>query len=377
MAAEYTAELRDFVSGTRLGLVTGALGDGPLAQNGFTRLQVIKQVNSPGRVEMVVPGDFSLLPLPDKTLVIIRRRDLARGLAWRIEFVGVIEDMESLSKSGRSTVALRGVGLLGILDWYGVLWPAGVANRTVWTSTPAETILKTLVTYNAVAASATTGNGRDVSIAGAGVSVAADAAGGTSREWTANRSRTLLAELQALALVAGGDFDLVHLTSTTREFRFYPGQRGTDRTATAIFSKGYDNIDNIAFKRIRSTERTIALVAGEGTGTARTTASTTGANYSASNYKELFVDARDMRDATTAALQARGTQRLDELLSRDVFTFDVIQTESSYYGGSYDFGDLVTAVRPDGVAVIQQIYRVTLNWQESGREDIKVELQTP
>lgn len=379
MAAEYTVELRDFTTGDRLAMLAGELaGTDPAGRNGFYRLACILQVNSPGRIELQIPGDHALLAtLPARTLAIVRRRDLARGLAKRVEFVGVVEDLEITDRDGRNMATLRGQGLLGILDWYGVLWPAGVTDRTVWYETPAETIAKNLVTYNAVQATATQGNGRDLSIVGAGVTVQADTGAGTMTDWSANRSRSLLAELQALAAVAGGDIDVTYVSPTVREFRFYTGQRGTNRTSSARFAKHLGNINNIVFKRTRSTERTIALVAGEGTGTTRTTASATGANYSPiNNYKEMYVDARDLRNAASNQLQARAQQRLDEMQSRDVFTFDIVQTEGSYYGGTYDFGDLVTVTRPDGVAVAQQLYRVSIDWTAEGRNEIKVEART-
>lgn len=381
MAGEYYLELRNFTSGARIAIVTGATGSGSAARNGFLKLSCRRQVNAPGLLQFDVPADFpGLWSLADKTQAILFRRDAARSIDWTREFVGLVRDASYQSQRGEKRVTLSCPGLLSILSWYHVLWPAGTASRTTFTGAKAETIMKTLTTYNAVAASATAAAGRDRNAADYGVSVAADAAGGSTLDWTANRSHTLLEELQALALVGGGDFDLAYASATSRELRFYAGQLGSDKSALITFAENLGNMDNVRFARARSSERTVALVAGGGQGSVRTTTTRTGTNYGATNDIETFVDARDLNPDTAAARQARGDARLDELESRDTFSFDVVQTQGTYYGpsgtGSYALGDLVTAVRPDGVAVTQQVYGVTLGYAPGALEDIKIEVRT-
>jgi len=382
MAGESYIELRDLTTGARTAIVTAATGSGAAARNGFLTMDCRRVVNAPGLLQFDVPGDFpGLWALADKTQAILYRRDVARGVDWYKEFVGLIRDTSYRSQRGQRRVTLSCPGLLSILSWYHVLWPAGVASRTAFTSAKAETIMKTLTTYNAVAASATTGAGRDRNARDYGVSVAADAAGGNTIDWSASRAHTLLEELQGLALVGGGDFDLAYASSTSRELRFYAGQLGTDRSASITFAEVFGNMDNIQFARARSSERTAALVAGAGQESARTTTVRTGTNYSSTNDIETFVDAKDLGAADSAsARQARGDRRLDELESRDAFAFDVVQTSGTYYGpsgvGSYTLGDLVSAVRPDGVAVTQQVYAVSIGWRAGELEAVKVEVRT-
>src|SRR5581483_6514492 len=107
----------------------------------------------------------------------------------------------------------------------------------------------------------------------------------------------------------------------------------------------------------------------------------TGPNYSATNDIEVFVDAKDLGAGDTAAARsARGDKRLDELQARDEFLFDVVQTQGTYYGpsgtGSYTLGDLVSAVRPDGTSVTQQVYAVNLGWAPGELESVGVEVRT-
>lgn len=382
MAGEYYIELRNFTTGARIAVVTGATGSGSGARNGFLRVVCRKRVNAPGEIQIDLPGDFpGLWSLADKTQVLLFRRDSARGIDWYKEAVGLYRDPDYANKGGQRQVTITCPGLMSILSWYHVLWPANVANRTVFTTAKAETIMKTLVDRNAVAANATASAGRDRDARDYGVGIQADAAGGNTIDWTANRSHTLLEELQALALVAGGDFDLIYNSSTSRQFRFYAGQLGTDKSATITFAENLGNMDNVRFKRTRSTERTAALVAGVGQESARATTIRTGTNYGSTNDIEVFVDAKDLGANDSAAnRQARGDKRLDELESRDEFSFDVVQTQGTYYGpsgtGSYTLGDLVTAVRPDGVSVAQQVYGATLSWAPGQKEAIGIEVRT-
>lgn len=382
MPGESYLELRNFTTGARIAVITGATGGGS-ARNGFLRLACAARVNAPGLLSVDLPGDYpGLWALADKTQAIHWRRDVAHGIDWYREFVGLYRDADYKNQQGKRTVTLLCPGLMSILGWYHVLWPAATANRTTFTAAKSETVIKTLTTYNAVAASATAAAGRDRDAPDYGVSIQADAAGGTTIDWTANRTHTLLEELQALALVAGGDFDLVYNSATSRQLRFYAGQRGSDKTATITFAENLGNMDNVTFKRIRSSERTAALVAGQGQETQRATTTRTGANYNVTtNNIETFVDARDLNPDTVAARQARGDKRLSELAARDEFGFKVVQTQGVYYGpsgtGSYAMGDLVTAVRPDGVSVTQQVYGRTIEWRPGEQEAISVEMRTP
>lgn len=378
MTGESYIEFRDFFTGSRLALVTGATGAG--GHNGFLRLTTMVQVNAPGMIAVEVPGDWPFAAaLPDKTLIIHWRRDIDRGIDWYRQHVGVFRDSTYTNSNDQRRWLLQAPGLLSLLSWCGVLWPAGKTNRTAFTATKAETIMKTLVQYNATA-SATAASGRDRDAPIYGVAVQTDAAGGVTLDWSANRSKSLLEELQALAAVAGGDIDLVYTSSTTREFRFYAGQRGTDKQSVITFAETMGNMHDVTFARLRSQERTAAVSAGQGEGDLRTLSQRTGTNYHATqNNIEVFVDAKDLNPDTAAAREARGDKRLDELTARDTFTFGVVQTQGIYFGpsgaGSYTLGDLVRVVRPDGTTVAQQVYRVTLDWQPGQAEHIGVEMR--
>jgi hypothetical protein len=250
-----------------------------------------------------------------------------------------------------------------------VAWKAGTASRSVFTSDPAETIMKTLVSYNAGSA-ATTGHGRIRTGTITGISTAADGADGTVTDWYCAYDN-LLETLQKLARIAGGDFDLVKTGAQAWEFEFYTTRLGTDRSATVIFSLEYDNMSNPRFVTQRLSEATVALVGGQGEGSLRQVVTRTGANYAAGNDIEIFVDARDA--GSTAGLNAKGDTVLEERRAYDQFDFDVLQTAVSLYGKHYFLGDLVTAVNPfTGTALARKINGVTVTVNR-GTEQIAVE----
>jgi hypothetical protein len=274
----------------------------------------------------------------------------------------------------RSTAIVTCPGLMSMLAWRIVAWPAGTASRSKFTSAKAETIMKTLVTYNATS-SASVANGRIRAGEIAGLSVEADGAHGTSLDWFC-AYEPLLDALQKLAAVAGGDFDLVKLTATTWQLRWYTGQLGTDRSATVIFALPRGNMANPQYKDLRVDEKTVCVVGGQGEGAARAVAVRTGDNYGASNDIEMFTNGSS--SDTTAGLQAQGDAALGENQARQQFSFDALQTPATLYGTHYVLGDLVTAVNPfTAASVTLKIDEVAVSIQGNGDEKIDVRMAIP
>jgi hypothetical protein len=302
------------------------------------------------------------------------RRDQKYGVDWYRHQVGFIRDPSYYSNKGNRYVVVQAMGIKGLLSWYIVAYDAGVANKTLFTAAKAETIMKTIVNTNCVAAVATVANGRDRQGADYGISIEADSARGNTIDWTANRTHSVLEELQAISLIAGGDFDLAYLTPTTRQFTWVPF---VDKTADVRFAESLGNMDNVIFRILRATESTVAIVGGRGEGTDRDIVVRTGPNFAATNDIEMFVNATDIEKGATAQLQARGDSKLADVQARDEFSFGVVQTEATVYKRDYIEGDLVTAFRPDGVSVTTQIWGSTISWNPGEAERIGVEVRTP
>lgn len=307
----------------------------------FLDLSVNREVGAPGLMVINVSGEHALVAnLQDKWQFDYWRKPA--GQAWAREFVGIYRKMD-WEKIDISKGVLTMPGIMSILGWRIVAWYTNTDNRSKFLSAKGETIMKTLVNYNA-GASATTVNGRRRDGAITGLSVQADGANGNTVDWFCAYD-ILLSTLQDLAKVAGGDFDLVKTSSTTYEFRWYTGQLGTDRSATVTFSMGLGNMAEPRYMDDHISEATVAIVGGKGEGSARTIVLRTGATYDATyNNIETFVQATDAN--TGSGLQAKGDSALRGLLPVREFSFQTVQTPSSLYGVHYFLGDLVSGVNP-------------------------------
>ena len=204
-----------------------------------------------------------------------------------------------------------------------------------------------------------------------------DGADGDSRDWYCF-GENLLENLQKLAPIAGGDFDLVKTSPTAYEFRWYTGQLGTDRTATVKFALGIGNMGVPQFSESRTDEQTVACVWGQGEGADREYVTRDGANYTTTNDIEMFVNASDVELGNTAGLNDRGDQKLREVEAVQCFYHGMLQVPATLYGVHYFLGDLVTVVNPmNGAVYTRKITEVTQTLEENGNRTIYTEVSVP
>ena len=333
----------------------------------YYRQLYTRVVNQPGQINVNLSGDHPLLSsIQDKWQVEVWRRPL--GQSWNREITGFFRDI-TWNYDEKSSAVLYCTGILNMLSWRVVNWATGTANRSAFTSDPAETIMKTLVDYNA-GPNATVANGRKREGTLSGLSVQADGANGNTENWYCHGDN-LLFSLQDLASIGGGDFDLVKTSNTTYEFRWYTGQLGTDRSSTVTFSMEFGNMKKPQFKEERRKEKTVACVWGQGEGAAREYVTRTGANYSANNDIEVYVDARDIDLGDTTGLNVRGDTKVKELEANSSFAFDAYDSPSTRYGIEYFLGDKVTAINPfNGDSHTLKIFQVSVSLEASGEEKI-------
>jgi hypothetical protein len=362
MAAEYKLQLSD-----ASGVLQYELTE-------FQSLAYVNVVNRPGLCRFTLSGQHAAIgTIADKWQVAVSRRNKEQDIDWAVDFRGLLRGQQQ--QGVRPGVFFgRCPGWLSMLGWRLVAFPAGTADRSTFTGVEAETIMKTLVDYNA-GSNATTGNDRLRTGTITGLSVETDGGNGNVLDFVCP-GQNLLEALQDLALIGGGDFDLVKTGAATWQFRWYTGQLGTDRSADVIFAVGYDNMSDPAFEIDHNQERTVAIVAGQGEGAAREFAIRTGPDYDVDdNNIEMFVDARDIAAGDTDALNDRGDRKLEERRALEMFDFEVQQTAALAYGRDYFLGDLVTAVSPfTGNAVTKKIQAVTVTVERSG-ERIEIGLQ--
>ena len=158
---------------------------------------------------------------------------------------------------------------------------------------------------------------------------------------------------------------------------------GVDRTVDqmerepVIFADEYDNLISSDYLCDLTGYANVAVIAGEGEGSARTWAGVdaTGkasGTYAGLNRYEMYVDARDLQkkvtDSTgkettltaaqyTAQLQARGLEKLVEAGKTETFEGDV-DTDAYTYRTDYDVGDLVTVRDKHGITANARIVAV-------------------
>lgn len=328
-------------------------------------LAYTRRRNEPGNGAVLLSGDHrAISELERRGQIEIWRRNADYGIDWYCDFYGLFGGYR-YTQDARKRCLVKVVGQLAQLSWRIVAWKAETLSRSKFVSTKAESIMKTLVSYNA-SANATTANGR----LRAGtwgdrtINIQTDAAGGNTRDWYC-AGDNLLATLQDLARVAGGDFDLVKTAATTWEFRWYAGQLGTDRSSTVTLSVDRGNMTGVVYDYDLASEKTVAVVGGQGEASDRAFVVRTGADYNAStNDVEVFVDAR--RFSTTAGLEAAGDVAMGKARAAVAFDYKVIQVPSSLYGLHYFLGDKVKAVTPLGNTVTQLVNGVSVTFQPSG-----------
>ena len=341
----------------------------------FVGLAYRKVVNGVGIGEVILPGQHRVIErLDHRASLEVWRRNRALGLSWVLDFTGLFLDRQ-LDYTDQETFTLRCPEINWLLSTRHNLWYAGRAGRTQFTSIAAETILKSVVGYNCGPdATALGGRIRDGAIAN--LSIETDAAGGNTLNvycaWT-----NVLRILQSVAKVAGGDFDLVRTAPAVWEFRWFPGQLGTDRTDAVTFSLAFGNMASPSYRYNRRDEKTYAIVAGQGQGEIRDVVGQASATWSAANDVEVFGDGRDIDYGDSAALQDRAFEKLSETQAVEKLDFDVLQIPTSAYGVHYGLGDLVSARWRD-IEAVQKIVAVTVSVSAGGDniEDISVEMET-
>jgi hypothetical protein len=334
-------------------------------------------VNAPGVLKAMLPGNHkALAQLTNNSQVEFFYK--YEGSDWTSFFAGFYRAQVQKQPS-EPYFTLTALGHLWLLKTRIIAYPALTANKTAFAAAKAETIMKSLVTAN-ITSAATIANGRirngDAWPATL-ITVQADAAGGNTQDWYCD-SENLLASLQRLAPIAGGDFDLVKTAANAYEFRFYNGQMGADRTGIVKFAIGLANMGSPEYSYDRTAEGTVAIVGGPGEGALREYATRTGAGYSTGNDIEVFVPATEVESGNAAGLDSAGDLELEKRKASERFTFNVLQTLSTRFGVDYFLGDKVTAVNPYTRAEIaQKVVSASIGMQKSGEVNFSVSMEEP
>lgn len=334
-------------------------------------LSYTREVNGPGLMRFGLNGDHALIGLLEMNGQIdVMRRNVEMGMAWTTEMTAICRATKQ-AYTDRKTFEATGTGILTKLKWRNVAWAAGTSNRSQFVGARAETIMKTLVDFNA-GANATLANGRKRTGTIAGITTEADGTRGNVIGTWSCAWDNLLETLQGLASIGGGDFDLARSAANAFEFRWYTGQRGTDRRSTVKFAVNLGNMDQPEYTDDRLSEATVMIVGGQGEGSVRTVVVRTGADYAAGNDIEEFLNGSSY--STTAGLQTAGDEELEKTRAKPVFKFEPLQTPATFYGVHYFLGDLVSA-RNESVSGAFKVKTVTIESKPGAGESVGVGLE--
>lgn len=352
MAVEYAIIIKTR-AGAPLYILTGQ-------DNGFRQLSYKKQLWDAGLLIFDLDsGHVAIANLEQDAQVEVWRRDIANGLDWYADFETLFVDEERhADDDGNSTFRAICPGNLDFLGRELVAWPDNVADRSLFTAQKASTVMTNLATYNVVAASATTGNGRIYTTDIANITCEADDSSGNVITYACGKT-PLLEALQDVARIGNRDFFLVRTGAQSWQFQT-DNYLGDDRSATVTFALNFGNMSNPVLKRNRLDEKTRVLVGGQGTNSSRSYVVRTGTNYNATyNSKTVFLPATQYSDSN--GLNAAGDVRLDELRAKDDLEWDTIQTPGSMYGLHYFFGDVISGYY-EGITAPKQISEVNVTF---------------
>lgn len=334
-----------------------------LLDNNLNRIQLIEIYRSfiwtnryymPGDFELYTPATKALLNTIKRGYYIVRDDDLTQCMI--ISNFEVMTDIEN-----GDYITITGQSLKSILN-----------RRIIWTQTNLngnlETMLRQLVTQNAINP---TISARKISRL-----ILGDTIGLTQNINAQYTGENLGETLTAIGQTYGIGYDVL-LDLTNKQFKFVLLQ-GKNRTFNqdvnprVVFSNDFENLLTTDYIYNSDEYKNVALVAGEGQGTARKTAAVGTGNDL--NRFEIYVDARDVSSnngeiGTTEynkLLFERGIEKLAETVITESISGEVEANYTYKLNVDYSLGDLVEVRNDYGVSLTPRITEVIECHDENG-----------
>lgn len=198
----------------------------------------------------------------------------------------------------------------------------------------------------------------------------------------------LLDAIKALCAPFGIGFKITLNDNNQFVFKLYKGKdRSYNQTANpfVIFSPDFENFINSNYLESRTNLKTVALIAGEGEGLQRKTASTVNPEDPIKTglyRRELYVDARDIsstyRDEETGEdvvltdeeyrllLVERGDEKLAEYLTEKSYEGEVDFQSMFVYGEDFFLGDTVQLKNEFGIENVGRIDEIVFSRDKDG-----------
>lgn len=352
------------------GAITHVLSGTGTSRGGLDSIEFDNVVNGSGSHAIRIRGDTSLaLEIGLDYQVEVWKR--ATGLnAWTLVYEGLHRTWVWQSdSSGDEVFTSYGSGYNSLLSRRIIAAYAGTAKSSK--SGKAETVIKEYVNENAAV-----GAVADRVIQG----LTAQANSSRGNNWCGGRSwRNLLEVCQDIAYAGDGDFNIVGTGPATFEFRWYPGQLGSDRTLgntagndPVIFSLQRNNMIIPVLSVNHGQEFNYVYVLGQGEGTDRQVVAISNTNSATqSPWNRVEIARQATNETTVNGLATVGAEELMNGLASQSVTFDAAQTPECAFGVHYNLGDIITALYHQRVD--KKITKVTVSVGED-KESIKLEL---
>ncbi len=318
----------------------------------FFSLRWVRRYSKCGEFELHCSLTSETLQLLQKGNVVWKKDDLEAGY---IEYRNLSQDSE-----GKEALVVKGKFLTGYLGRR-IIWGTENLNTT------AELGIRELINNHAINP---TNTDRKIDLFALG-----DLKNHTQTLKKQASYKNLLETIEEIANTNElGIRTLIDIQNKQMIFDIYEGTNrtaGQSVNAPAIFSNEFENILTQEYTDSLNNYRTVALVAGEGEGTARQFV-TVGSGTGFDRY-ELFVDARDLQqeDMTNeeyeAVLQNRGQSKLAEMREIQTFESKININSNLTYKEDFDLGDVVTCTSKKwGITIDTRITEVEEVYEESG-----------
>ena len=315
-----------------------------------------QRFNSPGDFEIYVRASINTLSLLQTGNYVYRLDNSMVGIIQKIVLTEDIENGDYLT--------VTGVDIMGILS-----------RRIVWNQTilsgNAETAIYKLIKENIINPTKTT---RTIS----GITVPTS----TTYTETIRKQATgtnLMECITDMCDSLGYGCQMIMDVNHNFNFSVYKGSNRSISQITnpqVIFSYEFDNLSSTEYEWDENNFKNVALVAGEGEGSARKT--TAVGNSSGLDRYEVYVDARDLstndgeisNDDYIAQLQQRGNEQLSQMLITENYSGEIIPGQTYIYDEDYKLGDIVTVQNKYGITANVRIVEVIHSEDTTGTKII-------
>ncbi len=288
------------------------------------------------------PGDFELTINKNTNYAGLFERKRIIQIGTDVHKCGVIESVENkIGPTGALSelITVKGRELTSYLDRRNILPPAGQAYYALASTTPAETVIKTIL-------DSSLGPGASANRKDANLTIEANAALGNAYVLSARYDNLLTIVGNCCLATNSGVFAYLNHTTKKWVFGFSLGINRTTSQSTnsqAVFSTDRETVLKSSMKDVDTGFKNLAFVGGQGEGENRTIITAPSIEPTGIDRREMFVDARDLTLA--ASLLNRGLQKLAENQFVKFISSDVLAYSQLIYQQDYDVGDQVTIIQ--------------------------------